>query len=238
MTTLTIIAVLQSQQDSTRSQCHLWIPLPLETTIDPWLMRYSHNIVVLPSSSTTSSSVVHRVRPQCSGTREIEEVVRHLLALLSPTLLQEAMYSAESVNTTNWLHRILVDEMNMIHCALQSTTSSLTHLMSYLRGEEEYSVDKGDLLQQVVSNTLPTKWATLLALPTTGERQSLSVALKLVQSRVQFLTQALSSVDVLYSPLNVAWFTRPSSLLTALVDSYSHHHHLTTEQVTITTTVS
>ena len=144
--------------------------------------------------------------------------MRHLLALLSPTLLQEAMYSAESVNTTNWLHRILVDEMNMIHCALQSTTSSLTHLMSYLRGEEEYSVDKGDLLQQVVSNTLPTKWATLLALPTTGERQSLSVALKLVQSRVQFLTQALSSVDVLYSPLNVAWFTRlPFSFLALAV---------------------
>lgn len=165
--------------------------------------------------------------------------MRHLLALLSPTQLQEAMYSAESANTSSWIYRVLMDELNMIHYALQSIASSLSHLMSYLRGEEEYSVDKGKLLQQVINNTLPTKWATFLALPITGERPSLSVALKLVQSRVQFLTQALSSVDgALYSPLNVAWFTHPSSLLTALVDSYSHHHHLTTDQVTITTTVS
>ena len=201
-------------------------------------MRYSHNIVCL-SSSTTTSSIVHHVRPQCGGAREIEEVMRHLLALLSPTQLQEAMYSAENMNTTNWLHCVLIDELNMIHYALQSTTSSLTHLMSYLRGEEEYTIDKGDLLQQVVSNTLPTKWATFLGLPTTKQRPSLSVALRLVQSRVQFLTQALSSVDgALYPPLNVAWFSHPSSLLRALVDSYSHHNHLTTDQVTIATTVS
>ena len=170
----------------------------------------------------------------------MEEIVKRLQILLRPSKIREAMDAVKALETESPLLDVLISEVTRLHEALQHVSSSLTHLLSYLRGEEEFTASHGELLRLLANNKLSQKWAELIGLASgQGEAPNLATALKLVHSRIQFLTKCLTAPDcTIPTSLQVAWFAYPAAVPSALARAFALRHQLNTEQVSIRATVS
>lgn len=170
----------------------------------------------------------------------MEEVVKRLEISLQPRMIREAMDVVKTLDREVPLLEVLVDEVTTMHQSLQHISSSLTHLLNYLHGDEELTASHSELLQLLSSNKTPREWAKLIGLASGREdTPSLATALKLVHSRVHFLTRSLTASDCkLPSPLQVTCFSLPAAVPSALVQAYALQHQLSVEEVSIRGTVS